>query len=138
MQLLGARCAELYAVISMVNTAAHMLSSQLWTCLLIFTLHLEGPYAGLPFWVSAGVGLLTFSLMLLIQWSLEDVRNIPAEQHRIETLGPVVVVLIPKEGCNGCLGLAWVRLVIAFCFYYPSLSFLFSFFSLQVIFRAAS
>ena len=60
--------AELYAVISLVETAAHMVSSQMWANILVFSLDLDDLFMGIPFWVSAGLGLAAiFTIQLMVR-----------------------------------------------------------------------
>ncbi|KAK3997791.1 major facilitator superfamily domain-containing protein [Cladorrhinum sp. PSN332] len=68
--------AELYAVISLVETAARIVSSQMWANILVFSLNLDDVLMGLPFWVSAGLGLAT---ILTIQLMVRQLRHEPPE-----------------------------------------------------------
>ncbi|KAM4060144.1 hypothetical protein HRG_002249 [Hirsutella rhossiliensis] len=63
----AAHVTELYAVISLIETLAHMLSCQLWASLLVLSLGLDRSRMGLPFWVSGFLSLLalaTFQVMV--------------------------------------------------------------------------
>ncbi|KAK3358577.1 hypothetical protein B0T24DRAFT_643895 [Lasiosphaeria ovina] len=66
--------AELYAVIALVETAAHIISSQMWANILVFSLHLPEYLIGLPFWISASLALLT---IFIIQLMVRDLRHEP-------------------------------------------------------------
>lgn len=64
--------AELYAVISLVETAAHMVSSQMWANILVFSLDLEDVFMGLPFWVAASLSL---AVIFIIQLMVRQLRH---------------------------------------------------------------
>ncbi|RYP57807.1 hypothetical protein DL769_009257 [Monosporascus sp. CRB-8-3] len=54
---------ELYATISLVETAVHIVASRMWTLILIKSFDLKGVLKGLPYLVSSGLGLVAFSLI---------------------------------------------------------------------------
>ena len=54
---------ELYATISLVETAAHIVASRMWASILIASFDLQGVAMGLPFLVSAGFSCIAFCLI---------------------------------------------------------------------------
>ncbi|KAH6618354.1 hypothetical protein B0J18DRAFT_437147 [Chaetomium sp. MPI-SDFR-AT-0129] len=69
--------AELYAVISLLETAARIVSSQMWANILVVSLDLRDPFRGLPFWIAALLGLLT---ILTLQLMVRQLRHEPPER----------------------------------------------------------
>ncbi|KAG8408976.1 hypothetical protein J3458_019983 [Metarhizium acridum] len=57
------RITELYATISLVETVVHVVSSRMWTSVLVESLGLGGVRMGLPYFVSAGFSLVGYTLI---------------------------------------------------------------------------